>query len=394
MLSVKKDVVSNASSSSATANEDPVKKESTVASNGSTLLDDGSRFPSKRQADAAVSLQLVNEETKEFKQSLKKPKIRVWEYPMQTEVFPSRTSAPASEMCDDQPSAAGEGVISFSEQKTSPSSTLRAWEYPLATTQQGSMSTSSSAARSSADSSDEALNEKNPTSAEVNKKTGQDHTIDEEPKKTLVNRRESKLADAVNRLELDAFGVASPDTMTATADDGTDSTGNNVSETNKEMSSGTKPSQLQDTFPSHLLTEKRKPWAVKRTEPSVMGVEGVQLGTLVSDEKRVSKETLDVDPLNLEAAGSFAANEAAVRFPKDSFLSIRVVGQFNRGFIIGVLPTIDKSDQKSYEVFIIDQHATDEKYKYGLLIITSVSAEKRYLLLKFDYNTIMNVVQV
>lgn len=45
-------------------------------------------------------------------------------------------------------------------------------------------------------------------------------------------------------------------------------------------------------------------------------------------------------------------------FSKDMFQEMEIIGQFNLGFIITKL----KSD-----LFIVDQHATDEKYNFEML---------------------------
>ncbi|GET92671.1 mismatch repair protein PMS1, putative [Leishmania tarentolae] len=49
-------------------------------------------------------------------------------------------------------------------------------------------------------------------------------------------------------------------------------------------------------------------------------------------------------------------------FNKNSFREMRVIGQFNHGFIISILPNGD--------VFVVDQHASDEKYNYERLLRT------------------------
>ncbi|XP_059659544.1 DNA mismatch repair protein PMS1 isoform X2 [Cornus florida] len=53
-----------------------------------------------------------------------------------------------------------------------------------------------------------------------------------------------------------------------------------------------------------------------------------------------------------------ATNELERLFKKDDFSRMKVIGQFNLGFIIG------KLDQ---DLFIVDQHAADEKYNYERL---------------------------
>lgn len=71
---------------------------------------------------------------------------------------------------------------------------------------------------------------------------------------------------------------------------------------------------------------------------------------------------------------------------KSDFLSMRIVGQFNLGFIIAVRPggsVAPKSSKssatcarKSDELFIIDQHATDEKYNFERLQTVTVVASQ------------------
>nr|GMD66764.1 DNA mismatch repair protein PMS1 isoform X1 [Ipomoea batatas] len=66
-------------------------------------------------------------------------------------------------------------------------------------------------------------------------------------------------------------------------------------------------------------------------------------------------------PLNEEGktkALAAATSELERLFRKESFAQMKVIGQFNLGFIIG------KLDQ---DLFIVDQHAADEKYNYERL---------------------------
>ena len=44
-------------------------------------------------------------------------------------------------------------------------------------------------------------------------------------------------------------------------------------------------------------------------------------------------------------------------FTKKDFENLEVIGQFNKGFVLAILR--DKKD-----LFIIDQHAADEKYNF------------------------------
>jgi hypothetical protein len=59
-----------------------------------------------------------------------------------------------------------------------------------------------------------------------------------------------------------------------------------------------------------------------------------------------------------EATGDAADSELERVFQKSDFARMRVIGQFNLGFIIARLRG---------ELFIIDQHAADEKYNFERL---------------------------
>ena len=51
-------------------------------------------------------------------------------------------------------------------------------------------------------------------------------------------------------------------------------------------------------------------------------------------------------------------------FTKNDFQSLQVVGQFNKGFILSVHP-------HTSELFILDQHACDEKFNFETLSCTT-----------------------
>lgn len=64
-----------------------------------------------------------------------------------------------------------------------------------------------------------------------------------------------------------------------------------------------------------------------------------------------------------EEALAAATNELERHFNKKDFGQMKVIGQFNLGFIIGKL---DK------DLFIVDQHAADEKYNYERLSLSTI----------------------
>ncbi|XP_022854684.1 DNA mismatch repair protein PMS1-like [Olea europaea var. sylvestris] len=70
-----------------------------------------------------------------------------------------------------------------------------------------------------------------------------------------------------------------------------------------------------------------------------------------------------VDEGGKDRALAAATNELERLFRKEDFAQMKVIGQFNLGFIIG------KLDQ---DLFIVDQHAADEKYNYERLSQTTI----------------------
>ncbi|PHH70672.1 hypothetical protein CDD80_5798 [Ophiocordyceps camponoti-rufipedis] len=66
-----------------------------------------------------------------------------------------------------------------------------------------------------------------------------------------------------------------------------------------------------------------------------------------------------------------AETQLTVTIARDHFSQMRIVGQFNKGFIITVRPAAprdtDDSRARHDELFILDQHASDEKYNFERL---------------------------
>jgi DNA mismatch repair protein PMS2 len=69
-------------------------------------------------------------------------------------------------------------------------------------------------------------------------------------------------------------------------------------------------------------------------------------------------QALSTDVTQNEAANEQAANELERVFNKAHFLTMRIHGQFNLGFIMASIGS---------DLFIIDQHAADEKYNFERL---------------------------
>jgi len=64
---------------------------------------------------------------------------------------------------------------------------------------------------------------------------------------------------------------------------------------------------------------------------------------------------------NVEAGKLLDSGSTAMQFDKSYFSQMRVLGQFNLGFILAALRG---GPQGSLQVFIVDQHASDEKFRF------------------------------
>jgi DNA mismatch repair protein PMS2 len=78
-----------------------------------------------------------------------------------------------------------------------------------------------------------------------------------------------------------------------------------------------------------------------------------------------------------------AEERLSLTVSKEDFARMRIVGQFNLGFIIAVRERQDDGGDTVEDVFIIDQHASDEKYNFERLqaeTIMQVQTLARYVL--------------
>ena len=88
------------------------------------------------------------------------------------------------------------------------------------------------------------------------------------------------------------------------------------------------------------------------------------------------------DELDTDLENESAENRLSLIVSKEDFARMRIIGQFNLGFIIAVRPAkaVPNSQSTSYakdELFIIDQHASDEKYNFERLQSTTVVQNQR-----------------
>lgn len=118
------------------------------------------------------------------------------------------------------------------------------------------------------------------------------------------------------------------------------------------------------------------PAAAKAGGPSTPGVHfpsAFSLSSLRADEQ--SRSSLEeVAKFATDTSGGPVGHEAGgmgLRFDKSCFSQMRVIGQFNLGFIIAALRTRAKEEGQGdtvetggLQLFIIDQHASDEKFRF------------------------------
>ncbi|RMZ90418.1 hypothetical protein DV736_g2354, partial [Chaetothyriales sp. CBS 134916] len=82
------------------------------------------------------------------------------------------------------------------------------------------------------------------------------------------------------------------------------------------------------------------------------------------------RQSASVEHEKIEAAAKDEEARLSLTVSKADFARMRVVGQFNLGFILAVRPKAEASgdgDHTKDELFIIDQHASDEKFNFERL---------------------------
>lgn len=80
---------------------------------------------------------------------------------------------------------------------------------------------------------------------------------------------------------------------------------------------------------------------------------------------------------DLETTAKTAEERLSLTVSKSDFKRMRIVGQFNLGFIIAVRPASSQNGRDSDELFIIDQHAADEKYNFERLSANTIVQNQR-----------------
>ena len=118
--------------------------------------------------------------------------------------------------------------------------------------------------------------------------------------------------------------------------------------------------------------------------------------TIETSLQLIEEEVRQLESLTPEASSrnDASATEGAIPDPqtaeerlsltvsKNDFARMRIIGQFNLGFIIAIRPAhqlaeLERTPGLKDEVFIIDQHASDEKYNFERLQATTIVQNQR-----------------
>ena len=97
--------------------------------------------------------------------------------------------------------------------------------------------------------------------------------------------------------------------------------------------------------------------------PSIQEIElQVRVLSAVTTASHAQHQCQDTALVKDELDSTQAENKLSLTVTKADFDRMHIVGQFNLGFILAIRPASHDQDQE--ELFIIDQHAADEKYNY------------------------------
>lgn len=101
---------------------------------------------------------------------------------------------------------------------------------------------------------------------------------------------------------------------------------------------------------------------------------GMQLQELEASLETSAHSSCQPDPSTIQEAPS-AEERLSLTVSKEDFSRMHIIGQFNLGFILTVRPS--HSSNTTDELFIIDQHASDEKSNFERLQSTTIVQNQR-----------------
>ncbi|KAL4898047.1 hypothetical protein BDV59DRAFT_169153 [Aspergillus ambiguus] len=100
-----------------------------------------------------------------------------------------------------------------------------------------------------------------------------------------------------------------------------------------------------------------------------------QLKSLQESAHVPRKDTMDEDETTMSQ--ETAEERLSLTVAKGDFAQMRIIGQFNLGFILATRSSRDTTSASRDELFIIDQHASDEKFNFERLQAETVVQNQR-----------------
>jgi DNA mismatch repair ATPase MutL len=127
----------------------------------------------------------------------------------------------------------------------------------------------------------------------------------------------------------------------------------------------------------HKFATVQKSQIIRATETTLASLSSRTLSCSLQPRSRPIEDEVE------DIAGPDAESKLPLIVAKEDFATMRVVGQFNLGFIIAVRPKTRQSNCQTRELpiadelFIIDQHASDEKYNFERLQANTIVQSQR-----------------
>ena len=112
----------------------------------------------------------------------------------------------------------------------------------------------------------------------------------------------------------------------------------------------------------------------------VLEIDSQNIGTqfrVLNEALSIYQQSMSADVEQPIPESAEAEEKLALTISKMDFVKMKVIGQFNLGFILATRFSEPGSDSTGDELFIIDQHASDEKYNFERLQASTIVQSQR-----------------